>query len=445
MENTNRMETMPIGKLMLSMSLPMMASLLIQSLYNIVDSIFVARLSESALTAASLAYPVQMLMIAVGVGTAVGVNALLSRTLGQKNYEEASRIAVSGILLALMSSVVFIVIGLFFAGKIADSFAADPEISAMCRSYLWINMVFCLGNIECMVLQRLLQASGRAALSMCILVSGAVANLILDPIMIFGLLGCPAMGIKGAALATVIGQFVSMIIGILLNIRHNPEVRLTLKGYRMEKKTIAGIYRVGIPTIIMQAMNSFMVTAFNAILLPFSPTAVAFFGIYYKLQSFLFMPMNGLGQAAIPVIGYNYGAKRFDRIRETSRISEIAAICMAIVGTCVFLIFPKQLLVIFSASDAMLGIGVRALRIIAISFPAAACTMIFGYLCSGFGDGLTNMVSSILRQFFPLIPAAWLLARFNGISVVWYAIWISEICGMVYACFRMRKRFNTIS
>ena len=182
-----------------------------------------------------------------------------------------------------------------------------------------------------------------------------------------------------------------------------------------------------------------------AILLPFSPTAVAFFGIYYKLQSFLFMPMNGLGQAAIPVIGCNYGAKRFDRIRETSRISEIAAICMAIVGTCVFLIFPKQLLVIFSASDAMLGIGVRALRIIAISFPAAACTMIFGYLCSGFGDGLTNMVSSILRQFFPLIPAAWLLARFNGISVVWYAIWISEICGMVYACFRMRKRFNTIS
>ncbi len=273
-ERGNRMETQALGTLVLSMSLPMMASLLIQSLYNIVDSIFVARLSEEALTAASLAYPVQMLMIAAGVGTAVGVNAILSRNLGMKNFDEASRIAQTGLALSGAVSLVFTAAGLAFAGRLAETFTDDPGISSLCAPYLRICMVLCQGNLVCMVFQRLLQASGRAALSMVTLVSGALTNLILDPIMIFGLLGCPAMGIRGAAWATVIGQWVSMLTGLVLNIKMNPNLDLALPGFRMEKERILKIYQVGLPTMIMQAMTSFMVTAFNAILLPFSSAAV---------------------------------------------------------------------------------------------------------------------------------------------------------------------------
>ena len=245
-----------------------------------------------------------MLMIAVGVGTAVGVNALLSQTLGRKDYEEASRVAMTGLFLSVISAAVFTAAGLAGARSIARSFTEDAQIGQQCGEYLFICMVFCLGNLVCMVFQRLLQAAGRAVLSMVILISGAVTNLILDPVMIFGLLGCPAMGIRGAAYATVIGQWVSMFVGLYLNLNKNPDVRLGLKGFSLSGKLIMGIYRVGLPTIIMQAMNSMMVTAFNAILLPFSSTAVAFFGVYYKLQNFLFMPMNGLGQAAIPIVGF---------------------------------------------------------------------------------------------------------------------------------------------
>ena len=425
MDKKNKMETMPMGRLILSMSLPMMVSLLVQSLYNIVDSIFVARLSEQALTAASLAFPVQMLMIAVGVGTAVGVNALLSQTLGRKDYEEASRVAMTGLFLSVISAAVFTAAGLAGARSIARSFTEDAQIGQQCGEYLFICMVFCLGNLVCMVFQRLLQAAGRAVLSMVILISGAVTNLILDPVMIFGLLGCPAMGIRGAAYATVIGQWVSMFVGLYLNLNKNPDVRLGLKGFSLSGKLIMGIYRVGLPTIIMQAMNSMMVTAFNAILLPFSSTAVAFFGVYYKLQNFLFMPMNGLGQAAIPIVGFNYGA------------------AIAAVGTVVFQLFGRNLLGIFSAGEAMLKIGVPALRIISLTFVFASVTMITGYIASGLGDGMTNMTGSILRQFMPLIPCAYLLAKTGGIGPVWYAVWISETTALIFSVFRIFRLRKT--
>lgn len=435
----NKMETMPMGPLLLNMSLPMMVSLLTQSLYNIVDSIFVAKLSEDALTAASFAFPVQMLMIAVGVGTAVGLNAILSKTLGKKDFAEASRVAMTGIFLSVISAVLFTVIGLIFAEPISAAFTEDPVIAGLCKDYLWICMVFCLGNMVCMTLQRLLQATGNTFLSMTILISGAVTNIILDPILIFGLFGCPAWGIRGAAYATVIGQWISMFLGLYLNHRKNPEIKLTLKGFSLQKNRILTIYRVGLPTIIMQALNSVMVTAFNAILLPFSSTAVAFFGAYYKLQNFLFMPMNGLGQALLPIVGYNYGAKNRSRILDSAKVVYPAAVATSLIGTVLFCLFGPQLLALFSASEEMLAMGIPALRIISLSFVFASVTMITGYFASGLGDGMTNMLGAFLRQFFPLIPCAWLLAYLGDIHTVWYAIWISEIVGAIYSAIRFRQ------
>lgn len=438
LEKKNKMETMEMRALVFNMSLPMMVSLLVQSLYNIVDSIFVARLSEQALTATSLAYPMQMLMIAVGVGTAVGVNAMLSRTLGKKDYQEASQIAMTGIALSVISALIFTLIGLAAANKIAQVLASDPATARQCGDYLWICMVFCLGNMVCMVFQRLLQAAGNTLLSMVILVSGAVTNLVLDPIMIFGLLGFPALGVKGAAYATVIGQWVSMAVGLYLNIQRNPDVRLTVKGFSLQSSCVWGIYRVGLPTIIMQTMTSVMVTAFNAILLPISSTAVAFFGAYYKLQNFLFMPMNGLGQAAIPIVGFNYGAKNRERILQAAKVTYSAAVILALIGTAIFQLFGAKLLDLFAASEEMLSLGIPALRIISVSFVAASVTMLTGYFASGLGDGITNMIGAFLRQFCPLIPCAYLFSRIGEIGLVWYSIWIAEAAAVIYAVLRLR-------
>lgn len=441
-EKKNKMETMEMRALVFNMSLPMMVSLLMQSLYNIVDSIFVARLSEQALTATSLAYPVQMLMIAVGVGTAVGVNALLSQTLGKKKYTEASQVAVTGIALSVISGAVFTVIGLIGADKIAQVLSSDAATARQCGDYLWICMVFCLGNMVCMVFQRLLQASGNTLLSMVILVAGAVTNIILDPIMIFGLLGFPALGVKGAAYATVLGQWVSMVAGLYLNIKKNPDVQLTVKGFSFQWRRILKIYRVGLPTIVMQAMTSFMVTAFNGILLPISSTAVAFFGAYYKLQNFLFMPLNGLGQAAIPIIGYNYGAKNKERILQAAKVTYSSAVVIALAGTAIFQLFGAGLLHLFSASSEMLSLGIPALRIISVSFAAASITMLTGYFASGLGDGMTNMIGAFLRQFFPLIPCAYLFSRIGEIGLVWYSIWLSEFFAVIFALLRLRFLIN---
>ena len=439
MNRRNKMEVMPMGTLVLNMSLPMMLSLLIQSLYNIVDSIFVARLSEQALTATSLAYPVQMLMIAVGVGTAVGLNAVLSKALGARQEKESSQIATTGVLLALCSGLVFMLLGLMLSGVLAHVFTANEEIASQCQSYLFICTVFSIGNMVSMMYQRLMQATGKTFLSMVILVAGAVTNILLDPVMIFGLLGCPALGIKGAAIATVIGQWVSMIVGIILQETCNKEVSLSLKDFHLNFHQVKAIYKIGFPTIITQAMQSMMVTCFNAILQPFSTTAVAFFGIYYKLQTFLFMPMNGLGQASIPIIGFNYGARNPDRIKEAMKILYPTAALISLAGSVIFCLIPSGLLGLFAASEQMLLVGIPALRIIAPTFVLASITMITGYIASGLQDGMTNMFGAFLRQFCPLIPCAWILALKYGISSVWYAFWISEICGLLFALACLRK------
>ncbi|HAJ73916.1 MAG TPA: MATE family efflux transporter [Lachnospiraceae bacterium] len=439
MERGNKMAVMPMKRLVADMSIPMMLSLLIQSLYNIVDSIFVARLGENALAAASLAYPVQMLMIAVGVGTAVGLNAVLSKALGAGKYDEASKIAASGVALAVLSSLAFVAAGLLFSGTIANAFTENKEIAEMCHQYLFICMTYSTGNLVCMTYQRLMQAAGKSFLSMVILAVGAITNIVLDPIMIFGLLGCPAFGIRGAAAATVLGQWVSMVTGLILQKYCNKDVNVSFKGFRFDTKIVKGIYKVGFPTMITQAMQSMMVTCFNVILQPFSTTAVAFFGVYYKLQTFLFMPMNGLGQAGIPIVGFNFGAGNKKRIYEAIRVIYPAAMIISLIGSILFMSIPAQLLGLFAAGDAMLKLGVPALRIIAPTFILGAVTLISGYIASGLQDGMTNMAGAVIRQFVPLIPCAYLLGKVFGIGGVWYGFWISEICGVLYSVFRVRK------
>lgn len=442
MAKENKMAVMPMGKLVFSMSLPLMISLLVQSLYNIVDGIFVARLSEDAFTATTLAYPVQLLMVAVSVGTGVGVNALVSQKLGARQYDEANEAASEGLILSLGCTILFMVLGLLFAGNFARLFTKDNGTAGLCESYLRICMVFCLGIFVETLAQRLLQAVGNTFLSMVSLVAGALTNIVLDPIMIFGLLGCPAMGICGAAVATVIGQWVGAAVALGLNHYKNHDIQLSLRGSRLRRSTVQAIYKVGAPTIVMQAMGSVMLSAMNVILMPFSSTAVAFFGAYYKLQSFLFMPMNGLGQAAIPIVGYNYGAKNGMRIRQALRAVVPPAIAIALAGTVIFFLFPQRLLELFAASQSMLAIGIPGLRVICVTFPLAAVTMVLGYSASGLGNGILNMVGAALRQLIVLLPLAWLSARFGSVNTVWYAMRASELTAFVYCVICMRTELR---
>ncbi|MDO4321708.1 MAG: MATE family efflux transporter [Lachnospiraceae bacterium] len=442
MDQNNKMGTMAMPKLVMNMSLPLMISLLVQSLYNIVDSIFVARIGEEALTATSLAFPVQLLMIAVAVGTSVGINALLSRSIGAKEYEVTGNTAVTGVILSLIGTAVFMVLGIFCSGLFVRLFTEDEVIGNYCRQYLFICMLFCAGTFVGTMFQRFLQSVGNTFDSMVTLIAGAVTNLILDPILIFGLLGLPELGIRGAAIATVIGQWVAAITAIILNTMRNPVVRVRLAGYRLNPRVLREIYKVGLPTIVTQALGSIMVTAVNAILITFSPTAVAFFGVYYKLQSFLFMPMNGLGQAAIPIVGYNFGAKKNERIIELLKTMLPIAIGIAIVASIVFFAIPGPLLGIFSASEEMLSFGVPALRIICGTFAFASVTMVLGYAVSGLGNGMVNMLGTALRQFILLVPGIYLLSKYFGIGYAWYAFWISEVAAAVYGGLATRKELK---
>lgn len=433
MEHTNKLETMPMPKLVMNMSLPLMVSLLVQALYNIVDSIFVARLSEAALTATSLAFPAQLLMIAVGVGTGVGVNALLSRSLGARDDSMAAKTASTGVILALLSAAVFMILGLCFTGPFVRAFTEDEQIAVYGERYLSICLVFCAGSLLATMFQRFLQAAGDAFCSMLSLIAGALTNLILDPILIFGLFGFPRLEVTGAAIATVIGQWVSAGTAIWLNRRRNPAVRLSFRGFRFDRAVVKSIYKVGLPTIVTQAAGSIMTAAINAILMPFSSSAVAFFGVYYKLQSFLFMPMNGLGQAAIPIIGYSYGAKNFGRLRETVFTILPIALGVAFLAAVVFFTMPGSLLGLFSPSVEMLEIGVPALKIISPTFVFASVTVVLGYSMSGLGNGIINMLGTALRQLVLLVPLVYLFARFFGVDQIWYAMWISEFAAAAYA------------
>lgn len=413
MNSKNKLAEMPIRPLLYTMAVPLMLSLLIQSLYNIVDSIFVARLSETALTAASLVYAIQFLMIAIGVGTAVGLNALLSRKLGQKKPGEACRAATTGLFLMLGTSLVFTLVGLLFSNQIAAALTNDPDLQELCREYLSVNLVFCWGIFLQTYGQRLLQAVGDTVLSMISLIIGAVINIILDPIMIFGLLGCPAMGIRGAAIATVIGQLIGAAAALWFNRVKNPVIHVRLKGYRFLWQDVADIYRVGLPTIVMQTIGSVMTFA-----------------------------VNGLGQAAIPVVGVNYGSGQSDRVKQAWKVLLPTGVVFALCGTAVFLLFPAQLLGLFSASAEMLAFGVPALRIISVTFLFAVITILCGYFASGLGNGVVNMIGGALRQLVVLVPCLWLLIRTAGIDKAWFAFWVSEVVACAYSLWAVRKELR---
>ena len=380
MKNENKMGVMPVNQLLLNMSLPMMVSMLVQALYNIVDSIFVARVSEDALTAVSLAFPIQTLLIAVGAGTGVGINALLSKSLGEKNYETANQTAMNGIFLAVLSFILFVAVGLFAVKPfyLSQVKSTDSEIYTMGISYLSIVCICSFGIYGQLIFEKLLQSTGMTFYSMLSQLAGAVTNIVLDPILIFGLLGMPKMGVTGAAVATVVGQCVGAVLGVWFNLKCNHELQLSIKGFRPNAKIIGKIYQVGVPSIIMQAIGSVMTYGMNLILIQFTSTATAIFGIYFKLQSFFFMPVIGLNNGMVPIIAYNFGAGKRSRIVKTIRYSLVYAFMLMFLGFLAFQLIPAQLLGMFEASDEMLEIGVSALRIIGVHFLIAWFCIIAG-------------------------------------------------------------------
>ncbi|MGM9629670.1 MATE family efflux transporter [Butyricicoccus sp.] len=444
MQKENKMGVMPVPRLVLSMAVPIMISMVVQSMYNIVDSIFVARINEQALTATSLAYSAQMLQIAVAVGTGVGVNALVSRRLGAKEYQEANEAATTGLILTVLSSLIFVVWGICGSRSFIALFSDDPEILDYGTTYLQICQTYATGIFLATFFQRILQATGRTVSSMFAQLAGAVVNLILDPIMIFGYFGCPAMGIAGAAIATVIGQWTSALCGILLQFIQNKELRFVWKGFRMKAANVLTIYQVGIPTIVTQAFGSIMIALMNMVLIVFSPTAVAFFGVYFKLQNFLFMPLNGMGQASLPIVGYNYGADKLDRVGQTYRTTIKYGLAIACIGAVIFMAVPGVLLDAFSASEVMKEMGIPALRIICISFLPASVTMMIGYTVSGLGNGMVNMISTAIRQCIVLIPIVLLFGTLGGINTIWFAFWISETCALLFAGFQLRRNMKRV-
>lgn len=436
----NKMGVMPMKKLVWNVSFPLMISMLIQSLYNIVDGIYVSKISEDALTATSLAYPVQMLMIAVSVGTGVGINALLSQTLGKKDHKKVSKIAWNGLFAAVCASLIFVFLGFFFVPSFIGLYTQDVQIFDDAVSYLRICMIFSTGIFVAATGERCLQATGKTWLSMAAQSAGALCNIILDPIMIFGFGFIPAMGVAGAAIATVVGQWAAALCSLALNKALNREVEVHIKGYAIDKTILKEIYRVGFPTMVTQATGSLMVVGMNGILYMFSSTAVAFFGIYYKLQNFLYMPINGLAQGLIPIVGYNYGAKNMERVKEALKIALGGAVAFMLCGTLVFWILPKQLLCLFDASAEMLQFGVTGLRMISLVFVLTGVTVTIGYYFSGLGRGTVNMTASLIRQLIVLLPLAYLLASFGKPDYVWASFWISEAAACVFAILYYKKR-----
>ena len=444
MQKENKMGVMPINKLLFSMSVPMMISMLVTALYNIVDSIFVAQISENALTAVSLANPIQTLMIALGAGTGVGVNALLSRSLGEKNHEKASEVAKNGIFMTGVCYLVFLCIGLFVVKPFFMAQTNDAEILSYGIEYLTIVCCCSFGLFGQFIFERLLQSTGRTLYTMYTQSLGAVINLILDPIFIFGLFGVPAMGVRGAAYATITGQIISGIVAMIVNVKKNSDISLNAKGFRPSLNIIKQIYQIAIPSIIMQSIGSVMVFSLNKILIMFSTTATAVFGVYFKLQSFIFMPIFGMNNGMVPIIAYNYGAKRKDRMMETYKLALFTAITVMVIGVVLFEAIPDKLFLLFGASEHMLGMGVPALRIIAIHFPVAAFCIVTGSVFQAIGKATYSMINSICRQLVVLIPSAYLLAQLGNVNYVWFAFLIAEVSSMILTAVFFKKVYKEV-
>ena len=423
----NKMGIMPINKLLISMALPMMISMLVQALYNIIDSIFVARLSEGALTAVSMAFPMQNLMIATATGLGVGINAMLSRHLGEKNRAAADKVALNGIFLEFIAYIIFLILAFTVIRPFYLVQAGEGEIAEMGIEYLTIATAAAFGIFAEITFERILQSTGRTLYTMFTQITGAVINIILDPIMIFGLLGCPKLGIAGAAIATVIGQIAAGAFAIFLNIKKNHDVNLSLKGFRPSRRIILTILGIGVPSMIMASVGSVMTFGMNKILIAFSSTAVAVFGIYFKLQSFVFMPVFGLNNGMIPIVSFNYGAKNKERMIKTIRYSAFYAVGIMFIGLIVIQCFPEVMLKMFDASEHMLNMGVPALRIISISFCFAGACIVLSSVFQALGNGVFSMLISITRQLVLLLPSAYLLSLTGNVNNIWWSFPISEI------------------
>ena len=442
MQQENKMGVMPVNRLILTMSLPMILSMLVQALYNIVDSMFVSRLSENALTAVSLAFPAQNLMIAVATGTGVGVNAALSRSLGERNFDRANKIADHAVFLAIASYAVFALLGLFFSRQFFLWQTDIEEIVDQGTDYLRICTLFSFGLFLEIACERLLQSTGKTIYSMYTQGLGAIINIIFDPIMIFGLFGFPKMGVAGAAAATVFGQILAAVLGIFLNKTRNQEIHVSFRSFRPNSEIIRHIYSVGIPSIIMSSIGSVMTFGMNKILIGFTSTATAVFGVYFKLQSFVFMPVFGLNNGTVPIIAYNYGAAKPDRILKTLKLAICYAVGIMLIGFAVFQLLPDKLLLIFEASENMLSIGVPALRIISVSFLFAGYCIVCSSMFQALGHGLLSLLVSVFRQLLVLLPSAFLLSKIGGLDLVWYSFPIAEICSIFFSTYFLRHVYK---
>lgn len=441
-QKQNKMGTMPVNRLLISMSLPMIISMLVQAMYNIIDSIFVAQIGEEALTAVSMAFPIQSLIIAMSVGTCVGVNALLSRSLGEQEPEEARLAAVNGIFLSIVGYLAFALFGLFGARAYFTSQTQNPLIIEYGTQYLQICTIFSFGIFLSIILERIMQSTGRTIYNMYSQGIGAITNIVLDPILIFGLFGLPAMGICGAAVATVIGQILSMLVSLYFNLTKNPDVNISMRGFRPCGRIIKVIYEVGVPSIIMQSIMSVMTYGMNMILIEFSATAVTVLGIYFKLQSFIFMPIFGLNNGMIPIIAYNYGARNKKRIMDTVKLSIGIAVGIMLTGLVIFQLFTPQLLMIFNASDHLLEVGVPALRLISLSFLFAGYGIIVSSMFQALGNGFYSLLISVARQLVCILPLAYIFAHVWGLHAVWYAFPMSEIMAVVLTTVLFKRIYD---
>ena len=441
----NKMGVMPIKRLVLSMSLPMMISMLVQALYNVVDSYFVAKVSENALAAVGMAFPYQNLMIAVAVGTGVGVNALLSRSLGAKDFDTANRTAENGVLLAVLSTLVFSIVGAVFAQPFFQAQSTDPDIVSKGVAYLRICAGLSFGLFLEIMFERLLLSTGRTFYTMITQGVGAIINIIMDPVLIFGIGPFPEMGVAGAAAATVMGQIVAAILALIFNITRNHEIQPSLKGFRPRASIIGRIYSVGIPTIVLNSISSVMTFGMNLILSAISTsTAVAVFNVYFKLQSFVFMPVFGLNNGMVPIVSYNFGARKRKRLTDTVRFCAILAVGIMLVGLVIIQLFPAPILGIFEASGEMLRIGVPALRIISLCFVFAGFNIICSSTFQALGNGVLSMIMSIGRQLVVLLPAAYLLSLTGDVTAVWWAFPIAEIASLAMALLFLRRIFREV-
>lgn len=439
---TNKMGSMPVKKLLMSMSLPAVFAMLVQALYNIVDSIFVSRISEEALSAVTLAFPIQMIIIAICVGSGVGINSVISRKLGEGKKAEAGNVAEHGILILAVMYLGIAVVAFLFANKMFNSFTNNPKIMNYGIMYIKIIMFFSFGRLLAQAGMSALQGSGDMAHPMKAQVIGAVINIILDPILIFGWFSAPALGVGGAAIATVIGQIVSMIYiyFILFSKTHN--IKIGVVNFHFKWSLISKILKVSIPAIIMQGIMSLMLFGMNIVLVSYNDLASTALGIYYKIQSLVFLPILGLGQGVLPIIGYNYGAKKKDRIKETIKLSLVYSVCFMLFGTVIFQLFPLNLLGIFNSSNELTEIGVKAFRAISLSFPFAGASIVFASVFQGVGKAHYSMIISLIRQLILLLPCAYMIGVYFGLNCLWLAYPITEVVSLVFTFFLLRPLYK---